>query len=162
MTTFLLSIVLSFALLGQGASDFDYGKPTELRGLTKIFVYTDLDTKSRDAIIKEIQKQVRTLEVVERREDAQVWLIYTQTTRRDFRGIVGNSEPTSTGGATGTARPIYRNTPIGAGYVVIPGIEGKRDRLLLSFRDEKTNAFERKPTVNFAREFVKAYKEASK
>ena len=155
-------IAILILLTAQAAPDFDYGKPAELRGLTKVHVYTDLDLTSRNAIIKEIEKKIPSLVFVDRREDAELWLIYNQDTRRDFRGVVGSSNPTSTGGTSATATPVYRDTAIGAGYVVRPGTEGKRDRVLLGFRDERTNAFERKPTINFARAFIKAYKEANK
>lgn len=156
MITLLLILVLA------QAQDFDYGKPAELRGLTKVHVYTDLDLKSRNAIIKEIEKKLPTITIVERREEADVWLIYAQDVRRDFRGVVGNGQSNSDGSVNTTATPVYGKTISGVGYVVRPGSANKRDRLLMDFRDEKRSVFSHDPTGNFARAFIKAYKEANK
>ncbi len=39
---------------------------------------------------------------------------------------------------------------------------GERTRILISFKDERSNLFERKPETNFARAFVKAYQKANR
>ena len=100
--------------------------------------------------------------IVDRREEAEVWLIYTQDSRRDFRGVIGNGQPNGAGGTSTSETPVYGRTISGVGYVVRPGTEGKRDRVLMDFRDEKRSILSRDLTGRFAREFIRAYKEANK
>lgn len=156
----IVTLLILFAIT-QAGQDFDYGKPAELRGLTKIYVYTDLDISSRNAIIKEIEKKIPGLVIVDRREEAELWLIYTQDARRDFCGVIG-SQTDSAGSSSSTATPVYGKTISGVGYVVRPSATGKRDRVLMDFRDEKRSILSSNLTKRFAGAFIKAYKEANK
>ncbi len=71
---FAAVLFLSTAAFTQDISE--YGKPDELKGVTKIFIFTGSDTYSREQIIKEIEHRQKKgsmvdLKIVDRGEDVQ-------------------------------------------------------------------------------------------
>lgn len=116
---------------------FEYGSSEELKGVTKIFISTDTETRARPNIIKEINKKKRELsglEIVERAEDAEVLLVYEATV--SGRKVTGHGY---------AAKPMGEN----------------RLRILLDFDDRRASLLERRPSTNFARAFIKAYLKAN-
>ncbi|MDY6959024.1 MAG: hypothetical protein SVK08_07675, partial [Halobacteriota archaeon] len=63
-------------------------------------------------------------------------------------------------GVGSTATANYSTVVVGDGIVVKP-IDSDRVRLLMKFTDKRTYIFERKPSTNFARAFIKAYEKAN-
>lgn len=148
MKTLLLLLLLVSPICAQ---DFDYGKPEELKGLTKVFIDTGGDTKNRDRIIKSLQDAKLSLEILDSADDAEVYLIFNAGSEQK---IFGSINPTTGAGILGQRK--LRN---GQGMVFIP--RNGRKRVVLSFEDTQESGWERKPVVNFARDFIKAYKRAN-
>ena len=149
---------LSFCLTAQAQAE--YGDASELKGVRKIFVDTGTDLEVRENILKEIaksKKKLPGLEVVSRAEDAEVILAFGSSSDARLAGI---STEAPAGSTTATSSAVYRTVTRGEGLVFKP-LEGGRIRLLMSFKDSRSSRFERRPSTNFAREFVRAYAKAN-
>jgi hypothetical protein len=145
----LVFLLCALPVVAQGPV-VEYGSPNELRGVAKVFVDTGLDAEQRNMIIGEIQKKLPRLSVVARPEDADVHLRFEFPDRQ-----------------TGPVVVYPRPYPIpGSRYgegvgTVVRLLSADRVRVLMSFRDAKSTVFEREPSVNFAREFIKVYEKAN-
>jgi hypothetical protein len=137
-------LVLTFALPASAQTPvIEYGRPDELRGVTKVFV--GLDDQQREVVVREIKKQLPGLEIVSRPEESDIHLRFFLKESRDGR-IEG----------------------VG---IVVKLIDANRARALCSFKDHlppmyerhsvKSFGVERIMPLRFAREFVKAYKKAN-
>lgn len=137
------------------ARQIEYGDPSELKGVRVIFVDTGANMKLRQEIIKEIQKSKEKLPglvISGSPDDAEVILAFENDTVREAAGV-----STSENGRSSSL--LYRTVREGQGVVYKPGT---RMRILMSFEDtQKRKLLERRPSTNFAREFVKAYKKAN-
>ncbi len=127
------------------AQNIEYGKPEELKGIKKIFIDTEANMKSREAIIKEIEKAKLDIEILDSADGTEVVLLFFAGTDDIVTGNNGN------------VATVKRKA--GTGFVFIP--KGERQRVLLSFDDVKKSVFEKKPETNFAKAFIKAYKKAN-
>jgi hypothetical protein len=137
-------LVLTFALpiLAQ-TPVIEYGRPDELRGVTKVFV--GLDAQQREVVVREIKKQLPGLEIVSRPDESDIHLLFSLKETRDGR-IEG----------VGT---------------VVKLIDASHARELYSFKDNlspiyeqhsiKSYGIDRIMPLRFARGFVKAYKKAN-
>jgi hypothetical protein len=172
---FLLASTLFLLAATVFGQDFDYGEVSELKGVKKIYIYTGSDLKSREKIIKKINKKLPDLTIVNLAE-AEVALAYGSDTSTFLTSINSTSTSQSSGnvsatGNTGTysrtsttqtsSTPVYREKIYAEGLVIkfIPG--SSRARYLMDFKDSKTYLVERNPSTNFARAFVKAYQKAN-
>jgi hypothetical protein len=154
----LLSTV---AFAQEGISE--YGKPAELKGVTKIFIFTGSDTYSREQIMKEIdhrQKKgnVQDLKIVDRAEDAEVILSFSEKGESYFRGVT-TTPNVGYPGSTSTAQYGYSRT--GVGMVLKPLPNDKGIRLLMSVTAEKWRRGQDGPATKFALAFIKAYMAAN-
>lgn len=139
----LVSFLLGLSLVTL-AQDYDYGKPSELRGLTKVFIDTGVDIENRNRIVKVIEDaKILGLKILERGEAAEVIISF----REDRR-------PRQVGRTT-----RYDRTD--EGFVVIAATDGKRMKILMSFESTQDKAGENKPATKFAKDFVKEYKKAN-
>lgn len=138
-----LVLVVMNVLARQEQPAIEYGKPEELKGITKIFVDAGTDLKARESIVEEIKKKLPNLTITESSDDAEVILIYSQSERP--RIVDGTS-----------SRPIIA----GGGMVVRP-LSNNKVRLLMSHKTTKKNIFQSDVSEKFAREFVKAYAKAN-
>lgn len=127
------------------AQEVEYGKPSDLKGVKKVFVDCGLNIKSRNEIIKELEKSKIDIEILDSSDSAEVVLMFEVGIDEI---IAGNKNGVST---------VKRKA--GAGIVFIP--KGDRRRIILSFDDVKKSVFEKKPETNFAKAFIKAFKEAN-
>jgi hypothetical protein len=127
----------------------EYGDSSELRGVQKIFVDTGTDIELRNRIVAEIKKRLPALAIVSIPEDAPIHLIFSLKEERDYNVIVP---------VRGRIGIPYR---VGAGSVV-KVLDENRVRVLLRFKDSRTRFGERRPSTNFAKEFVEAYQRANK
>lgn len=113
--------------------------------------------------------------VVSRVEEAEIVLIYSSDSYSILSGISNSRNSSTTGNlsvwgntatysgqttSTSTSTPIYRKVTDGEGLVVKFTSSG-RPRLLMNFKDTQKSVLERRPSTNFARKFVKAYKEVN-
>lgn len=156
ITKLLTSLVLTFMLasLCVAQQNYAYGKPSDLKGLKKVYVNTGPDTQSRDAIIKELEKSKLSFEIVDDVEEAEIRLAFEA-------GVAADAVVGSVNGDRVTLQERYSRT--GVGVIVVQGRD--KDRIIHSFRSTQesgpTFMFKRKPVTNFAREFVKIYKKAN-
>ncbi len=159
--------------------DIEYGRPEELNGVRRVYVNTGTDLNGRENIMKVLKKDLPDVVLVDRVEDAEIALIYSSNSYAVLNSIITqrNSSTTGTvslredfgtyngsysGRTTGTSvtTPVYRNVTDGAGLVVKFTSKG-RSRLLMDFKDTKKTLLERRPSTNFARKFVGAYKKVN-
>jgi hypothetical protein len=145
----LLICVLALPALAQNPT-VEYGHPGELRGVKKVFVDAGADIELRNRILEEIQKRVPDLNIVSSPEAADIHLRFSLKEERSYG--VGVIIPVR-GGVGGYS--------VGVGSVV-KVLGENRVRVLLSFKDSRTRFGERRPSTNFAREFVDAYRRANK
>lgn len=150
---FLTLLLLSFCFSAR-AQDFEYGKPIELKGLKKVYVNTGSDVKNRTRIVEEIEKANLGVEFVDGDEDAEIFLTFRGETNEVTSGastqMIGNSAITN----INTER-----LAAGAGLVAIGG--KSKPRLLISVENSQQSKLEKKPSVKFAREFIKQYRIAN-
>ena len=170
-----LNIVILLLLLSVTAAarqtEVEYGHAGELEGVTRLYVSTDVDMTARASIVKELLKRLPRLEITRTPEAADVHLIY----RSEALHVLGALNWTS-GAASAYAnpanhlhagvRPPFVSTQllpvvVGTG-VVLKAVGRGRVRLLMSYRGESlAGSFERSPSTNFVRAFVKEYKRAN-
>jgi hypothetical protein len=143
-----LVCVLALPILAQNPT-VEYGHPSELRGVKKVFVDAGTDIELRNRILAEIQKRLPDLTTVSAPEAADIHLRFSLKEQRDYGVIV------PVGGRIGVPYSV------GVGSVV-KVLGENRLRVLLSFKDSRTRFGERRPSTNFAREFVDAYRKANK
>jgi hypothetical protein len=137
---FLLLTLISFQ---------EYGKPEELKGLTKVFVDTGGDMKNRERISKEIETAKLGIELLDSDEGAEIVL--------DFGG--GKSERIKGSITNGTGGIFTRRYDTGTGKVFI--FRNGKARIVMSYEGEETHMWENKPATNFGKSFVKAWKKAN-
>lgn len=134
-------LLLLLCLCPIHAQDIEYGKPSELKGITKVFIDTNGDIKNRERIIKEIEKAKLNLTLLDSAEGAEIIIEFIG----DKRDIY----------AKGSGRPIN----VGKGMVFIP--KGNKIRALLSFEGQERKIWDDKPATNLGKMFVKEYKRAN-
>ena len=144
----LLASVLALPVLAQNPT-VEYGHPSELRGVKKVFVDAGTDIELRNHILEEIRKRLPDLTIVSAPEGADIHLRFSLKEERNYRVVV------PAGGRIGVPYSV------GVGSVV-KVLSDDRVRVLLSFKDSRTRFGERRPSTNFAREFVQAYQRANK
>jgi len=91
ITVSVATVLLLTTLASAQQGIAEYGKPDELKGVTKIFIFTGSDTYSRDQILKEVaQRQkkgnLQGLTIVDRAEDADVVLSFSEKGESYYRG----------------------------------------------------------------------------
>lgn len=150
----LFILFFTFTLNGfaqDAAPKIEYGKPSELKGLKKIFVDTGGDTEERERILKEFEKaNLKDIILLDNEEGAEVILLFVGGKERRTVGRINNG--------TGSLGSYGLST--GKGIAFIPK-EPRTMRVLLSIDDSKETWFDKKPALKFAREFVKIYKIAN-
>lgn len=140
-----LSLLLSASAAVAQTGEVEYGRPDELRGVTKVYVDAGLDVQRRESIVKELRKQLPKLEVVSSPAESDTHLRFSV---KDIGG-----------GKTAAAGAVVK-------------VVGKdRVRVLYSYTDSTPVVFEGDPLLNsgveyakphiFARQFVKVYKKAN-
>ncbi len=144
----LLACVLTAPALAQNPT-VEYGHPGELRGVKKVFVDAGTDIELRNRILEEIRKRLPDLNIVSAPEGADIHLRFSLKEERNYGVVV------PVGGRIGVPYSV------GIGSVV-KVVNENRMRVLLSFKDARTRFGERRPSTNFAREFVEAYQRANK
>lgn len=136
-------ILISSEVFAQNITE--YGQPSELKGVTKIFISLvfagSVELKDRNRIIKEIENakkkhKISNLEIVDRQEEAEVLLIYSEAVDEDETKWKGR------------------------GLVLKPLNDGKY-RLLMDSNHSQVTRFQKAPATAFGGEFMKAYVRAN-
>jgi hypothetical protein len=170
-----LLILLACLSNSNAQSNIEYGELAELNGVTKIYVDTGTDLSGRENIINVIRKELSNVVVVSRIEEAEAVLIYSSDSYRILNSIVQSRQSSTNGtvsvygnrarysgqtNSTTMNTPTYKKITDGAG-LVLKLTEDGRSRLLMNFKDTKSSILERRPSTNFARKFVKVYKDVN-
>lgn len=151
-----LALITLFASLCFAQNDsYAYGQPSDLKGLKKVYIDTGPDTKSRDQIIKDLEKSKIGFEIVDDQKDAEILLGYGAGAVA--RKVVGS---TTTTGSTSSIYVREKTQRTGTGVVVALNARGK-DRIVHSFEDVQNSKWERNPVDNYVREFIKVYKQGN-
>lgn len=87
MKNLFISVGLIFILAGfVAAQDYEYGKPEDLKGLTRLYITTNGDIQNRDRIIKEIDKAKIGITIVDTFEEAQMFMRFNAGSDRVVSG----------------------------------------------------------------------------
>lgn len=140
-------LVLTFVAHAQ---DFEYGKPVELKGLTKIFVDTGANLDDRERIIKELEKAKLGIELLDSSDDAEIILLFRGRTDEKVTGAVNTQHAT-----------VIQTDELasGSGIVFIKG--ANKPRIILSVSNSQQSRLEKRPVTKFVKAFVKIYKTAN-
>ncbi len=143
----LASIILCAATIT--AQRNQYGKPEDLKGLTKVFVDTGGDIKNRERIQKEIESAKLGVTLLDSEDDAEIIINFGADKTARVEGGTTNG--------TGHIRTDTFNTGKGGVYVMKNG----QAVIVISYEGEETHLWEKKPATSFGKAFVKAYKKAN-
>lgn len=152
-----LLIILSAAVFH--AQNFERGKASELKGLTKLYINVGSDVERKNLIIDEIEKaKIPGLIIVDAREEAEIVIRFGGNERQVLQDITTNEIIGTEWTMTTVDRRMVRS---GRGLVFIAGKDKKLPRIIMTFGGVQDSAFEKRPVIRFAKKFVKAYKEAN-
>jgi hypothetical protein len=133
------------------------GSVSELRGLKKVYVDAGASDEEQRNIVGEVLKYLPKLTIVDSASEAEVILAFNASARTQNDKFVQKDAFT---GEVKNSWNIRLDMEVGHGQV-FRQVTTSHLRSLLKFEDPHTNKFERKPSTNFARAFVKAYKLAN-
>jgi hypothetical protein len=132
----------------------EFGTTDELKGVSKFYVNSGGDRDAREEVTGELLRLMPSLQIVDRPEQAECIILFISYGRTDQPAAERN---------TVTGQMQY-NAPlkvkVGRGWVVRP-LAADRERVLMYYEDAKFSPVERKPSTNFARAFVEAYRKAN-
>lgn len=155
--TILAFALACFAGSVTAQSDFEYGKPADLKGLTKVYVQTMADLKENERIVSRLNKaKVPKLVIVDDIDDAEIVLMFGGD---EFTSVSGANSSTI-GGSTNTV--ITRvNLLTGEGRVYVASKDGSKPRLVMRVQNEQQTKLEKRPVTKFIEDFIKLYKKAN-
>lgn len=159
LLTVAVTLLCSAIFCSAQRPTIEYGSADDLKGVVKVFVDTGMEMEVRENIIKEISKSKKKLPelvIVSKPEDADVVLVFGSSVASYLAGI----NTTTHTGTSATSTPVYNSVVSGKGYIV-KLLGENRVRVLMSFDDDRSTRFERRPSTNFARQFVRAYLKAN-
>jgi hypothetical protein len=166
----ILLLLMSVTAAARQA-EVEYGHEGELKGVTRLYVSTDVDMKAREAMVRELLKRLPRLEITRTPDEADVHLVYRSETLHVPGALNWVGEPAPS--YAESARHVYAGVrpsvvttqllPVVVGTGVVLKTAGPgRVRLLLSYKgDSLAGSFERSPSTNFVRAFVKKYRRAN-
>ena len=151
-------LMFAFALTTQAQNqEMEYGKPSELKDLTKIYIETMGNVADAERMTERITKaKIPNLVIVEHLKDAEIILI--------FGGEGVSRETGATVNRVGDslyANPTRMKLFAGEGRVFVSSEDGKRARLILRVQNEQETKLEKRPVTKFVNEFLKVYKKAN-
>lgn len=171
LLTLALILIQQITIAQQQEPVIEYGSPADLKGIESIYIYTGSDIGLRNQIVKEITKKLKNIVVTDRPSEGQVCLVYGAAIETFYAGTTASGTVTNEGydktKVQAQSTPQYRKATYGEGSVVIMK-PNNVVRVIMNFKDSKGDGpplatlFERNPSTNFARAFVKAYQEANK
>lgn len=161
MNKMILPLLIIFACcITVFSQQFEYGKTSDLKGLTKIFLDTGADMETRNRIIENIEKAKLGVEFLGSMDDAQIVMTFRDETNEVITGVNTNVTTNPYGG---TANTTAVRVPLinGAGNVFVANKDGTNPKLVLSVTNSQQSRWEKRPSTKFANAFIKAYKEAN-
>ena len=128
-----------------------FGQPSDLQGLKKVYVDTGADPKSRERIIRELNKPELGLTLLDGPDGAEIILDFGSRTEDHFEK--GYPETSPSEGVR------LKQILIGRGRVFV--VRDGKPRSVMSFENTKSTFWERAPATNFGRAFHKLYKKVN-
>lgn len=150
----LMFLLPSPAANGQ-TTEFEYGKPDELKGVRSIYVYTGAELELHDNIVKNIKQKLPDLLIASNPVDADVILVFSADAQTFFSGLSGSTTIRSDGTMDSSSSARYSTIIEGKGQVV-KLVAKNRIRLLMEFSGSNSGlrigffSFEKRPSTNFA------------
>jgi hypothetical protein len=133
------------------------GSLYELRKLSRVYVDTGTNLEEQRSITGEVLKYLPELKFVDTAEEADIILAFSASQGTETGTHV---EKNVWSGEKIREWNIRVEMEIGDGQV-LRRVNSSLLRSVLKFHDPQHNMLERKPSTNFARAFVKAYKQAN-
>ena len=123
----LLSLIFGALLFASAANaqSYEYGKPSELKGLTKVFIEAGLDLTNRNRIAEVLEKELPDLKIVDSEEEAEFGIIFAGAKQEK---VTGSIQGAPIGGIPQPAIVTRRKEDVGKGLVAIPKANGKPAR----------------------------------
>ncbi len=151
-------LIFAFALIAQSQNqEIEYGKPSELKGLTKIYIETMGNVADAERMTDRITKaKIPNLVIVENIKAAEMVLTFGgEGISRETGAIVNR-----------VGNALYADTTriklfAGEGRVFVSSEDGKHTRLILRVQNEQETKLEKRPVTKFVNEFLKVYKKAN-
>lgn len=158
-TFFFLTLFILLSSASFHAQNFERGKSSELKGLKKLYVNVGTDTERRNLIVNEIKSaRIPGLTIVDSREEAEIVLRFGGGETEVLQDITTNPILGTDWTMTTVDRRMVRS---GRGLIFIAGKDKTRPRIVMRFKSVQDVAFENRPAIKFAKEFVEAYKKAN-
>jgi hypothetical protein len=152
----LFVLLLSFTASAQ----IEYGKASDLKGLTKVFLDTGADMEVRDRIVKQLEKANLGIEILGSDDEAEIMLVFRDQESDTVTGATSNTSDDGWWGRTTNTTIVKVPLIAGEGRVFVKGSSGKA-RLVLSVKNSQQSRLEKRPSTKFANAFIKAYQEAN-
>jgi hypothetical protein len=144
---FVLLLLAAFSA-SVFSQEYENGKPSDLKGLTKIFINTGTNLKDRQRIIEQIEKAKLEVTFLDTDDGAEIVMFFQGKT-------VVEGVPTGPYGMTITR--VRLDT--GSGMVFVQG--KTKPRLVLSVTNSQQSKLEKRPVTKFVKEFIKEWKKAN-
>lgn len=155
----ILILIFTLTVAAAAQKKYDVGRPSEMKGLTKLFIDTRADFKNLERLTNEFRKQkVPGIELVDRVDDADMVLLYNGE-QNDMPAVDAAGSRT---GSTYEATASLRTIPLIAGegmVFIVSGVE--RARLVFRYSNQQETQWEQKPTTKLVKVFARAYREAN-
>lgn len=167
MTT-LRSLLMGMALVGlvlgvAEAQNFEYGSPAELKGVVWIYVDVQENPKWREDILDEIREELPHVRFAQSLADAEAVVYFTGRASSYYAGMHTTMTSTCSSGACdgwAYSTPQYRTVIEGRGQIYVLPDQGK-PRLIFDTTNAARRIWDKRPSVKFAKEFVKQYQAAN-
>lgn len=155
--TSIAFVIACFVGSAVAQVDFEYGKPSDLKGLTKVYVHTMGDLKENERIVSRLNKaKIPSLQIVDDMDDAEIVLMFGGD---EFTSVSGANSST-VGGSTNTV--VTRvNLLTGEGRVYVASKDGSKPKLVMRVQNEQQTKLEKRPVTKFIEDFMKVYKKAN-
>ena len=161
MTLLMFNAVVALSLAaGQGLDRPRYGATADLRGLTRVFIDTGTDVKARDRILRELRTSGLPISVADEASNAEIVLEFGASVERRVDGWITNTQRDK-GDRRAESITTTTQQKVQRGTGTISVVRDGRLILVDSFADEKHIFFERDPATNFARAFLRTYRNAN-
>ena len=138
----------------------EHGNPEELAGVKTVYIFTGTKWEVRRNIIKNLRKKSERFQIVESLDDnPDVVLVYGARVFSFIVTIPGQVWTDSAGNVHGYGSNTQSRSGVtGKGWALKLNPDTNTVRILWEFRDTARTIFERRPSTNFARNFVKVVK----
>jgi hypothetical protein len=152
-----LAILVPLFALHASGQDLEEGSPSELKGLTKVFVNTNGSDSDRKYIVEHLERAGLT--IVERSADAQIWITFKSTMYSMGLLRTGTGDPHRRINEKRPENPISLKTGIvsAAAKVACRISPSSKPRIVMTFEHSGGN-----PAIRFSKEFLSKLRKANR